>query len=430
MNTSHVPVNQVYWYQKPSETVHLERDETVDLVVVGGGFAGLHAAQAAARRGLKVALLEKDFCGSGASGKSSGFITPDAEFSFGDLVDMHGPERALALWDFISSGVEIIRANIHEYAIDCQFQKKDSLMLASSASKFNTQIVKEYEARTRYRLEATLYDTQRVKQIVGSTRYYGGISYNATFSIKAFDYCQGLKKVLCDQGVAIYEESPVTALCTDGVSTARAYVRAKNVVVATDYALPDLAPFAAYDVYHVQTFLMVSAQLPEEQARALFPAQDMMAWDTDFIYHYFRLTQDNRLLLGGGTIFSTYARSAHYHNRLMFYMLDRYAKRYFPDCSFEWDSMWPGLIGITKDIFSFAGKDNGNPHRYYVSGATGLPWATALGNYAIDSLLDGRKEFDDIFSPYRRFFIPHALQTLIGTRAAFALSNFKQVGSL
>jgi gamma-glutamylputrescine oxidase len=265
--------------------------------------------------------------------------------------------------------------------------------------------------------------------MVNSQKYYGGASYGKTFSIKAFDYCQALKTILKSQGVQIFEESPAQEILATGVKTQHGTIEAQKIIVATDRFLPELAPFA-YDMYHVQTFLMASAPLPQEQADALFPTRRMMAWDTDLIYHYFRLTPDNRLLLGGADLFSTYSANANYHNARVFKNLTRYAKDYFPHLSLEWEYMWPGLIGITKDIFPLAGKDKYTKNIYYIGGAAGLPWAAALGNYAIDSLYDNRAELDKFFNPYRRYLIPHAVQAIIGTKLSFALSNFQKVGSL
>jgi glycine/D-amino acid oxidase-like deaminating enzyme len=55
---------------------------------VGGGIAGLSAAQWLSEMAstLSVCLLEAETCGAGASGRSSGFITPDSELELKDLV--------------------------------------------------------------------------------------------------------------------------------------------------------------------------------------------------------------------------------------------------------------------------------------------------------------------------------------------------------
>ena len=88
--------NEVFWYtaQAPTTGEKLCGDISTDVVVIGGGMAGLSCAQKLRDAGLQVVLIEKDFCGAGASGKTSGFITPDSEIELSALIANHGPEKA------------------------------------------------------------------------------------------------------------------------------------------------------------------------------------------------------------------------------------------------------------------------------------------------------------------------------------------------
>jgi gamma-glutamylputrescine oxidase len=88
----------VFWYLNKPTITPLRQSLETDVVVVGGGMAGLTAAQAFAEKGARVVLLEKNFCGAGASGKSSGFITPNSELSLNDLATIYGLEVAHKLW--------------------------------------------------------------------------------------------------------------------------------------------------------------------------------------------------------------------------------------------------------------------------------------------------------------------------------------------
>ncbi|MCI0542639.1 FAD-dependent oxidoreductase, partial [bacterium] len=107
------PIPRVYWYEKRTPEMHaLDADMEVDAVVVGAGMAGLTVADHLSRAGLTVAIVERLFAGGGASGKSSGFITPDSELELGDLITRYGPKRAKKLWEFVLGGVEEIRRNI------------------------------------------------------------------------------------------------------------------------------------------------------------------------------------------------------------------------------------------------------------------------------------------------------------------------------
>ena len=104
--------------------------------------------------------------------------------------------------------------------------------------------------------------------------------------------------------------------------------------------------------------------------------------------------------------------------------LHTYIQKRFPEISVNFEYIWPGMIGISKDLQPVAGHDMYHPSIYYVGAATGLPWAAALGNYAAQHALENRTDFDELFSPQRSFPLGGVLQTVLGKKATFALSNF------
>src|SRR5579872_3400347 len=113
-----LPQDQVFWYlnnNSSSIAAPLMHDITTDVLVIGGGMAGLTTAQKFRDKGLSVVLIEKNYCGAGASGKSSGFITPDSELSLFELMHIFGTEKGKKIWQLIGSGVDIIRNNINNY---------------------------------------------------------------------------------------------------------------------------------------------------------------------------------------------------------------------------------------------------------------------------------------------------------------------------
>ena len=227
----------------------------------------------------------------------------------------------------------------------------------------------------------------------------------------------------------IYENTPVIGLQDHVVTTASATVKAEHIIVCADYAARDLG-LLRNEVYHVQTFLMASAPLTSAQVKKIFPGQRFMAWDTDLVYQYYRLTGDNRLLLGGASVIDTYAQHEHHDNKRIYKKLTRYAHATFPGVNPQFEYLWPGLIGISKDLLPLAGRDVTMPSVYVIAAATGLPWAAALGAYSAEHIIDNRTDLDAFFSPQRHFILGPISQSILGTRLTFALSNFFTVGSL
>jgi len=128
-------------------------------------------------------------------------------------------------------------------------------------------------------------------------------------------------------------------------------------------------------------------------------------------------------LLGGGSLLTTYAAHPMHDSKYMFNKLTRYFDKKFPGLAIQFKQMWPGLIGLSKDIAPIAGRDKDKPFIYYITAAAGLPIAAALGRYSAENLVGENSALDAYFSPYRSFAISGIAQSILGTQLTFALCN-------
>ena len=422
MKKTAAPQDQNFWYLKRPDVLPLHTDKETEVVVIGGGMAGLTAAQAFARKGKKVILLEAYYCGAGASGKSSGFIIPNGEISLSEFVHRYGVDGGKTIWESIQKqGIEHIRNNIIQYQLDCDYAEQDSLEVASSEKDIQ-MILKEAENLARFGYETSYIKKEDIPCIVGSKRYYGGVTYPNGFGISAYKYCQGMKNVLLKEGVEVYEETRALNVQENLVTTMHAKVKAEYIVICTDRFIPDLGKLTQ-EIYHVQNFLLASESLAPEVIQKIFPQKRVMVWDTEFIYNYYRMTGD-RLLVGGGSVLNVYNTSESYHSDYMYKKLSKYMHDTFPDLEIQFEQMWPGLIGVSKDIAPLAGPDKDIKSIYYIGAAAGLPIAAMLGNQCADYMVDGVDTLKDYFSPYRKFPVGGILQTVLGTKTTFAISNW------
>ena len=419
------PVPRIYWHvQRPPRAAApppLAQDLRTEVVVVGGGVAGLSCAHALVAHGRRVVLLEASSCGGGASGRSSGFITPDSEMELRDLVRARGPETARRLWDFAAGGVEAIRETIARHDLDCDLQVHDALFLASSR-KGASVVRDEHATRGRMGYRSTLYGGETIRTVLGMEGAFAGVRSAGTFGLNAFAYCQGLRDALRESGVVIHEQSAVTEVGEGLVRANGATVRAEAVVLCLDRFLPEVG-LLPREVYHAQTFLAVSAPLTGAQLAALFPDGRLMVWDTDLVYQYVRVTGDDRLLLGASSLLDTYAAHEHPLAPRILQKMHAWLRRSVPQVQVRLEYFWPGLIGVSKDFLPLAGRDGRHPTTWVVSGATGLPWAAGLGRYIAEKLQSGRSDFDHEFDPRRPFPVGARVQGLIGKPGAFALSH-------
>lgn len=416
------PQDQNFWYlQRPDITPLLTNKET-EIVVIGGGMAGLTTAQAFAQKNKKVTLLEAYYCGAGASGKSSGFIEPNSEISLSEFVYRYGADAGKTIWDLIQRyGVEHIRSNIKQYNIECDYTEQDSLDVAS-APKDADDIVKEAESLTSLGYQTRFIKKEDIPHYVGSNNYYGGVLYPNSFGISGYKYCQAMKNILLAQGVEIYEETPVLSIQEHLVTALHAQVKADHIIVCADRFIPTFGKLTK-EIYHVQNFLLASEVLSPDVIQKIFPHNRLMVCDTELIYNFYRMTGD-RLLIGGGSLFNVYNGSESHHSSYMHKKLTNYIKRTFPDVDIQFEHMWPGLIGVSKDVAPITGPDKDSPSIYYIGAAAGLPIAAMLGNYSADYIIDTSDALKDYFSPYRKFPVGGALQTVLGTKLSFALSDF------
>ncbi len=415
--------NEVFWYtlKQPATAIKLFGETSADVVVVGGGMAGLSCAQKLSEAGLSVVLVEKDFCGAGASGKTSGFITPDSEIELSSLLANYGEDKAKNIWEFVLSGVDIIRDNIKQNNIQCDYQVQDSLFIANTPTQ-KKYVEGENISREALGYKSKLYNSEEIRQIVGSVQYSGAVRYPDTFGINSYLYCQALRDILIKAGVKIYEDTLVTHVHSKGVNTPNGTIFAKHIVICGDRFIPDLG-LLEKEIYHVQTFLGISKPLSDVEIKSIFKESRMMVWDTDLVYNYFRVTGDNRVLLGGGDVFYTYAHKPSTNTVRFKRRLTAYFKNKFPNIAIELEYIWPGMLGVSKDLLPIMGSDEKMENVWYVGAATGLPWAAALGVYAAEKIISGRNEFDEDFSWRRKFIIGPRIQSILTTPLTYAVSH-------
>lgn len=415
--------SSVFWFGPGAPQLEpLAKDITTGVVIVGGGIAGLTCAHVLCERGLDVTVVEQAFCGAGASGRSSGFITPDSELELSDLVGKFGRSRGQALWEFARSGVERIRATISLLEIDCDYKVQDSLFVAESAGAFRTVIDLEHRTHASFGYQSQIYDRAALEAILGSREYHGGIRYGGTFGINAYAYCRAVRDALIRRGVQVFEGTPAVRLTARGVETPRGTVTAATVAVLTDHDLPALG-LATRAVHHVRSFLSMSRPLSDAEIRAMFPADRLMVWDTGLVYDYFRIAGEGRLLFGGADLRSMYSRDERQATQRITAKLQHRMSKHFPAVKVEIEHLWSGLIGVSPDFGPVAGRCDGAPAVYFAGAGAGLPWAAALGEYLADKITEGRDELDDVFSPNRPFAISPLLQRWLGKPATFAASH-------
>jgi gamma-glutamylputrescine oxidase len=425
-------INQNWWFttlliKQFKYCPPVTKDIKCDVLIVGGGFSGVSAAAEFLLQGKKVVLIDKNIIGGSSAGRSAGFLTPDSELELHQLVRRYGVEAAREIWDMPCRGIDRVVHSIKRNNIECGLVEQDSLFLG--IGKSGKQAVAE-ENECRHDVGFTdqqVYDEQGLKAVLGADNFTAGIRYTGTYGINPLVCLQGFKDLFIDNGMQVFESTEMLRLEDHTVYTHGGSITADRIIIAVDKLQDSISPLAR-EIFHAQTFMSVSAPLTDKEISLLFPSgKQMQCWDSQLVYTYFRLTGDNRLLVGGGSAITTFLKDAYNNPGVIGGVIKRF-KSHFPFLkNLSFIQFWPGLIDTTRDLLPIIVKPPTAPHLQFILGIVGLPWAAFAGSFAARNILgsgdDDYKKYYPYFSNRRHFVLPSGLGSIIGKPALFSLSN-------
>lgn len=207
----------------------------VDVVVVGGGLAGLTVARETAKMGATVALLEARHIGWNASGHHLGGVMPGFGTSIADLIARVGIEDARELWNLSKEGADYVRAASQEDLIPGITLREGALEVSNVDS--GDQLVGRLQMLNEdFQTEVEGWQADRVREELGTRRYFHGVYYPGAFQIDPRKYARGLADLARREGVRIFEDTPVISIDPSGirkrVMTPSARLRASHIVLA------------------------------------------------------------------------------------------------------------------------------------------------------------------------------------------------------
>ncbi len=403
----------------------LKGDVKTDVLIVGAGAAGLAAAMQLMDKGLDVTIIDKNICGGSSTGRSAGFLTPDSELELSQILRRYGRQGAKDLWECAQWGCDRIAQVIRNNGIEADLQKQDCLFLGEGRGG-PKEIRDELAARQSMGYEVQGYTAEQLPSIVGATGFTGAVRYKDTTGVNALRYAQGVKKALVDHGVHVYESTEAIGFKGHTVKTHLGSVTADNVIFCADKLKRDMTDHY-WNYYYAQTFLSISEPLQPHEVQAMFPVEPFMCWDSHFIYAYWRLTGDNRILLGGGSLWTTYAKNDTWTDRIIERVLRRFRSHWPSVAHVHFRQFWMGRIDMTRDLMPTVLREPQAPWVHYVLGCVGLPWATFCGDFAARHVLSDSTQDDHRFYRYfgidRGFAIPLWAEKLLGKRISFVLNQ-------
>lgn len=291
-----------------SDYPSVQGEVRVDVAIIGGGFTGVATAVELAERGFKVAVVEANRIGWGASGRNGGQVTGSLSGDTAMTKQMRkrlGDEVDDFIWNLRWRGHSIIEQRVQRYGIACDL-KHGHLHAAMKQAHLNELRASYDEALSRgMEADVTLLDAAGVRAHLASDLYLGALKNTRNLHLHPLNLCLGEARAAHSLGALIFERSPVLEIVHGDTPT---LVTAEGRVVANQVLL-------AGDVYHKLE--------PEKLKGLIFPAMggivtttplgelaaqinphDLAVYDCRFVLDYYRLTADGRLLFGGGANYS------------------------------------------------------------------------------------------------------------------------------
>jgi gamma-glutamylputrescine oxidase len=280
----------------------LDDDRQADVCIIGGGFTGLSAALNLAERGLNVVLLEAERIGFGASGRCGGLVGSGQRKEVMETEAMFGLERSRLLWDFAEAAKKEIRDRVEKHDIACDLQRGQLLGVHKKRYLgFAREMADVLAERYDYPFCAAL-DAEETRARVGSNSFLEGLYDSEALALHPLNYSLGLARAAAEAGVRLYERSRVVNYSqTDPavVKTANGSVNAPFVVLACNGYLGKLEPRVAGKIMPINNFMIATEPMEESRARQVINGR-FGVHDTRFVVNYFRMSDDHRLLFGGG----------------------------------------------------------------------------------------------------------------------------------
>jgi len=279
----------------------LSGETRADVCVVGGGYTGLSAALHLAQAGFSVVLLEAHRVGFGASGRNGGQVGSGQRLDQDVLETMVGAAAARRLWDLAEDAKTLVCRLILDHTMPCTLHPGVAHACRSDAEVRAAHAYAEKLRRDYDYQQIEPLDRTALRALVGSTAYQGGgIDWGASH-VHPLNFAIGLAQAAARAGVRIFETTPVQRIEHEArpvVHSDHGRVRADHVILACNGYLGGLEPKVAAKVMPINNFIIATEPLGA-RARDIL-AKPVAVADSRFVVNYWRLSDDNRLLFGGG----------------------------------------------------------------------------------------------------------------------------------
>ena len=222
----------------------LDKNIDCDVLIIGGGIAGLSVAYHMMNSDKKVVLIEKDKCGMGVTSKNTGKLTWMQDLIYSRLSKNYNEDVAKLYYDSQVEAIETVKEIILDNKIECHLKKTKAYVFSYNGNDY-TNFSDEVNFYKEYNIKYRLLDKLPVKYMC---KY--AIETDDSYVFNPYEYLVGLKNVVKNK-IRIYENTRCESVDKENnsyvVKVIDGYkIKSKYVVVASHYPpfiIPFLTPF-------------------------------------------------------------------------------------------------------------------------------------------------------------------------------------------
>ena len=353
----------------------LEGDLHADVLIIGGGLAGLLCAWDLSRNGINCALIEENRLMSGVSGRTTAKLTSQHGLVYGKLLKKFGPEKARLYWQ---ANEEALRefATFSQKA-DFDFAPENNYIYATNDTQ---KLEAELAACERLKIPASWENKLPLPFPVA-----GALCFPDQGKFHPLKLAAHLAKDL-----SIYENTKALSFVGNRVQTPKATVTAEKIIVATHFPLLNKHGSYFLKLYQQRSYVIALENAPQVEGMYLDAAENGLSIRN----------AGNRLLLGGGG-HRTGKQGACWR------MPEAIAEKYYPDSKIV--ARWATQDCMTLDGMPYIGRYSKSTHNLFVATGFqkwGMTTSMAAAKLLADLIQERENPYASLFSPSRSILHP------------------------